>query len=574
MKQRAPFKVAGIVVLLLAMDSISLAITPAQLPGSVRPSEVSKSLMPQPAANQPLPQVSQPQQQAASPLGEQAKKIKFKLNKIILDGNHVYSAQQLNGIYKDKLHKTISVAELLDIAVGITNFYRNNGYILSRALLPPQHVKDGVVHIQVIEGYLDKVEVGGSPKGAKCIVKAYGEQIAKCRPLDIKRMEKYLFIANELPGVQTKAVLSPSKTKPGAADLTLMTVTTPVTGYVSYDNYGTRYIGPQQMTANLGFNSFISAGDTTQATFTKTPKGGELTFLDINYTMPINDEGVTWLLGGTRSHTYPLYVLRPSQVDGLNDNYYTNFQFPIIRTRDARLTLQSGFYFSDSKVTSLGAPLYTDHIRSLDLGMIYNFSDRWLGIDMLTADFRQGLPIWGYTSNTNPQTAQTSRPGGRGDYTKVTAMLTRLQAIKGPVSLYSLLKGQWAFNPLLSAEQFSFGGSQLGRGYDVAEIIGDKGAAASLELRYDKAIGHFQLQSIQLYAFYEAGGMWDFKKISGTPAQSSGISTGFGTRFYFNKYVSGNLMWTQTITKPVAALQFIDQGRRPRVFFSIVAAMG
>jgi len=33
--------------------------------------------------------------------------------------------------------------------------------------------------------------------------------------------------------------------------------------------------------------------------------------------------------------------------------------------------------------------------------------------------------------------------------------------------LYGLFKGQWAFNPLLASEQFTFGGSQLGRGYDV-----------------------------------------------------------------------------------------------------------
>jgi len=53
----------------------------------------------------------------------------------------------------------ITVAELQQIVQDITNYYRNNGYILSRAVLPPQHVANGVVYVQVIEGYIDHVKV-------------------------------------------------------------------------------------------------------------------------------------------------------------------------------------------------------------------------------------------------------------------------------------------------------------------------------------------------------------------------------------------------------------------------------
>ncbi|OGT62800.1 MAG: hypothetical protein A3E85_03050 [Gammaproteobacteria bacterium RIFCSPHIGHO2_12_FULL_45_12] len=587
MKLRIPFKVAGITALLLVVGGAAWAIVGVgQLPGSVQPGPVSNALTPErPESSEAAPSITEPTQQAAQPLGEQAKKIKFQLNKIVLKGNHVYTDQQLSLLYQDKLHKVISIADLMDIAVSITNYYRNTGYIISRAILPPQHVKNGVVEIQIIEGYLDKVTVGGHPKGAKCIVMAYGQQIIKCRPLKIDRMEHYLFLANELPGTQVKAVLVPSKTEPGAADLTLITENRPVTGYLSYDNYGTRYIGPQQMTANLGLNSFASAGDTTQVTVVRTPKGGELNFTDINYTLPISDEGVTWLMGATRVHTHPLFVLQPSQVDGLNDNYYTNFQFPIIRERDQRLTWQAGFFYVDSIVNQLDELFYADHIRSLDLGLIYNFADRWSGVNLIVADFRQGLPILGYTSNQNPDTAQTSRPGALGDYTKVTLLMNRLQAVKGPVSLYGVFKGQWAFNPVLSSEQFTFGGSQLGRGYDVAEVIGDKGLAGSVELRYDWNVSRFLIQTLQLYTFYDAGMMWDYKQIPGTPSHQSATSFGVGTRFSLNKYISGNVMWAQPLTKPVAAEQatssiiingltyYTASGMAPRVFFSIVASL-
>jgi hemolysin activation/secretion protein len=368
-----------------------------------------------------------------------------------------------------------------------------------------------------------------------------------------------------------KAVLSPSKTETGAADLTLVTQNNTFVGYLSYDNYGTRYIGPQQMTANVGVNSWIASGDVTSFTMTKTPKGGELTYADINHNMPITAEGTTWLLGGTRTQTHPLFVLQPTQIDGVTINYYTTFNFPMIRTRTTYLTLRSGFNYLASSVTTFGKDLYTDHIRSLDLGLTYNFTDKWFGANVISTDFRQGLPIAGYTSNQNPDTALTSRPGGRGDYTKIAATVSRLQAIKGPLSVYGIFQGQWAFNPLLASEQFTFGGSQLGRGYDVAELIGDKGVAASVELRYDLAVGKL-LQNMQLYTFYDAGLIWNFKRIGGVPRKVTGTTAGAGSRFFFTKYISGNFMWTQTLTKQVAAEELIGDGRRPRIFFSIVAS--
>ena len=169
-------------------------------------------------------------------------------------------------------------------------------------------------------------------------------------------------------------------------------------------------------------------------------------------------------------------------------------------------------------------------------------------------------------------TAQTSRP-------EVVAgtpnLQPRLAGHKPSRTLVHLrhIPGQWAFMSLLAEEQFTFGGSILGRGYDVAEIIGDRGAAGSLELRYDYSLPKIKLQTIQFYAFYDAGEMWNYELVGGTPLKQSGTSTGFGARFAFNKYISGNVMWTQVLTKQIAAEELIGRGKRPRVFFSILASV-
>jgi len=325
------------------------------------------------------------------------------------------------------------------------------------------------------------------------------------------------------------------------------------------------------MTANLAMNSWLTSGDSAQLTVTKTPKGGEMSFADFNYNAATGSKGTRILLGATKTSTHPLFVLQSSKIDGLTNNYYTTLTVPYIRERTRKLNITYGFNYLDSETDSFGSQLYNDHIRSLDFGLVFSNADSWYGSNTMTANFRQGLPLFGYSNDTNPDTANTSRPGGRADYTKIAGSIARLQAIRGPISLYGLLRGQWAFTELLSSEQFTFGGSSQGRGYDPAELIGDKGIGGTVELRYDIPLGKV-IQSLQLYTFYDFGEIWNLKTGPGSPGKLSGTSTGIGTRFFFTKYVSGNLMWTQTLTKQVAAEELIGDGRRPRTWFSIVAA--
>jgi hemolysin activation/secretion protein len=543
------------------------------LPGAAQPQQIDRSL--NNARVRPMqtgrPSVSS-SKPVVSPLAEEAQKITFLLKKIILSGNHVYQTELLEDLYKDKLNKKISVADLFAIVESITDFYRNNGYVLSQAILPPQSIKNGIVEINIIEGFIDQVSVTGKPYYAKKRVYGFGEQIRKNPPLQITRMEKYLLLANEIPATQVRAVLEPSKVRIGGADLVLVTDNKPLTGYLSYDDYGNLYTGPQEMTANLALNSILVSGDSTQGTVVKTPKGQELLYNDLNYNVPLYNEGVRWLFDRNSATTHPLFVLQPEKIQGISVNYSTTLQYPVIRTPTQSLNLQLGFIYADTYSTTFGQQIYTDHIRSLELDGLYNFSDRFYGSNSISGMIKKGLPLFGFSPNTNPLTATTSRPGGYSNYLKLVLQLSRTQFIKGPFSLYGLIRGQTSFTPLLSGEQFSYGGSQLGRGYDVAELLGDKGIGGTVELHLTFNPEKLVLQSVQFYLFYDAGCIWNFSDAVNTETKQGATSTGLGARITINKYLSGNLMWTQPLTKYVAAEQLIGNGRRPRTFFSIVAA--
>lgn len=559
----------------ILINQTIFAIIPGlpQLPGSVEPGRVTQNYLP------PTKQPLKPQQPLAAPeekatsLGPEAEKIKFTLKKIVFEGNHVFSDAQLLPIYQKQLNTNISIAELQQIVQNVTNFYRNNGYILSRAIIPPQHVEGGIVHVRIIEGYIDKVKIVGKARGAAKILLAYGEKISSSRPIKLSVMEKYLRLANEIPGVQVKAVLEPSKTATGASDLNLAVEEKIINASLSYDNYGTLYIGPLQWTAIASVNSIFRSGDSTRLTYLTATHGKELHYVDLAYQTPLGSNGLQGIVGGNQSRTAPGLTLRPFDTQGLANTYYGSLQYPVIRSRSADLTLDGGFTYLDSKTTLFNNNflLYNDHIRPIRFGGIYNFADRFNGTNFSSLHLEQGLKILGASSNPNSLT--TSRFGADGIYTKVSGQISHNQPFFNRFSFYTLAQAQYSFNPLLSSVQFGFGGSQVGRGYDPAELLGDRGAAGTLELRLNTYPNLFVLQSVQYYVYYDAGVIWNIKNVPNTKQKQSATSTGFGARFAFSKLMSGNIMYTQVLTKSIASETLIGRGRNPKVYFSLVASV-
>jgi len=71
------------------------------------------------------------------------------------------------------------------------------------------------------------------------------------------------------------------------------------------------------------------------------------------------------------------------------------------------------------------------------------------------------------------------------------------------------MASQTASGPLYTSQQFYLGGASFGRGYGAAEISGDNGLAGSFELRFDRHPNWRYLSGWQLYAFVDAGAVWN-----------------------------------------------------------------
>ena len=120
--------------------------------------------------------------------------------------------------------------------------------MLSRAIVPPQQLdpNGAVVRIQVVEGYIDKVEWPALLAAYVDFFSDYAAKITAERPANIRTIERYLLLAGDLPGLKFKNSLKPHPTKVGAAILVVEVTEKPVDLFGRVDNRGTKARGPMQ----------------------------------------------------------------------------------------------------------------------------------------------------------------------------------------------------------------------------------------------------------------------------------------------------------------------------------------
>jgi len=95
------------------------------------------------------------------------------------------------------------------------------------------------------------------------------------------------------------------------------------------------------------------------------------------------------------------------------------------------------------------------------------------------------------SAQTNFQVVAASPEAG-GNYTTLTAGLTRRQNLPDDWSVLFRANGQWASEPLINNEQFALGGTAGVRGYEEGEVYGDDGWRVMFDLNAPPVnVGYF-----------------------------------------------------------------------------------
>lgn len=437
--------------------------------------------------------------QAVQP-GSSNTDVRFAVKSIRVTGSKVFAAAELQALVADLSGAGRSLAELDAGAARISRYYRERGYVVARAYLPAQDIKDGVVVINVLEGALDQQRLTNQSRLPDALAKRY---LAGIQPGDVIHapiIDRALLLLGDTPGVGgTRAALQPGASV-GTTDL--LVELDPDQAYsanLELDNYGNRYIGEWRAGASVALNSPLGLGDLLS--LRAITSGDLMSYARLAYQLPVGASGLK--LGAAYSDTrYKLGEEFASlQAHGTASSTSVFATYSLVRSQSSNLT--GTLTWEEKKLidqTDTVANSNTNkQVQLITLGLAGNRQDALWGagtsaFDVSLASGNLTMDAAALATDAAPASANS-----HGFFTKLAYALQRQQRVSDNYRLLLALSGQQASKNLNSSEKFSLGGANGVRAYPQGEGSGDQGLLVNLE------VSRKLNEQVQASVFYDAG---------------------------------------------------------------------
>ncbi len=386
----------------------------------------------------------------------------------------------------------LTVGQLQQVADVVTTYYHDHGDFLARAIIPAQEVNDGVVHIRVLEGRLEKVVTTGNKLYSSAVLsKPFQPLLGSI--VTVKRTENALLTLAQYPGLSAFGVFSPG----GYVGTTDMIINVQqeraYDANVRADNEGTEYTGRNRLIGTFDWNNPTGDADLLRVTALKTFAPDNSIFGDVRYEHPFYDPANTIAADISRnSFDVTGSGVTPGTVGGISKIAVLSLQRAFLRSRQQNIigTLDLSRKRADTKF--LGNVVGRDDLAVLGFQLNYDSINSSLGI-INTASVRleRGLSgVMGVPSDSEILNKQVSPPPSRfgsdgqpalPDFTRLTLNYQLFKSLPDNQALLFRFNGQYSPDLLTSLEQFVIGGPDSVRAVPVSQFLTDKGVFGSLE---------------------------------------------------------------------------------------------
>ncbi len=470
---------------------------------------------------------------------------KVFVSKFLVEGNTLLDESIVRSIISPYEGKELSIEEINAVADLLTAKYRESGYITTRAFVPTQEIKNKVVVIRVADGKVGAITVVGNKSYSTPFVEGHIAQIKKDPTFKEETLERSLLILNDYPSLNVTASLKAGK-EPGTTDvIAKVTDEFPISARIFYDNFGTDTTSRNRAGLAIDVGNVITSGDAINLfgiAGIDRMNLSDLAYGRAEYSLPIGANGTKAGVYYGNSVYRAGQELEPLDIKGGADQAGVYVTHPIVKTRDAALSLRLGLDYKKIHQDVSSERFITDDIRTSNVGITCDWADTFSGKNYFALVYAQGLSS--LLGGSKSDDAELSRQHANVDFAKFTADLVRVQKLPGYSHLMLKLSGQYSDNRLYGAEQFSIGGFGSVRGFEASAKSGDIGYAMTAELSLspffaDQEIYKQKVGDTIKFAFFGDYGKvkWNDPLI-GQDEYSQLGSIGAGLRLYAGKLVS------------------------------------
>ena len=462
--------------------------------------------IPEPLPPEPAPVLPAPK---PIPVPEQLQPVQIPVRQIQVVGNTVLEPEQIEPILQPLQGRTVTVRELIAATNAITQLYQQQGYLTSRAVLPPQQITNGTVQILAIEGSIEDIQIEGN----KRIDSNYIRQRIRLErsPLQVSELEDRLRLLRIDPLFDNLEASLQAGSDLGQSILIVEVIeANPFFGSTSFDNYSPPSIGSQRLGIDLGIRDVSGFGDYFTASYDRSTTGG-LDLWDLNYSLPLNADNGTLALRAVISHTEVTEdEFEQFDIEGNSELYEISFRQPLVKTPRQEFALSLGFSHRDGQTFIFDRVTQDFGIGSDESGVgrtsVFRFGQDYLKRDLqgawsLRSQFSLGTGLFDATTNADPI------PDSR--FISWQGQVQRFQRLSDRQLLIVTANLQLTPDSLLSSEQFIIGGGQSVRGYTQNVRSSDNGFRFSIEDRIAVVRDSQNIPILQIAPFFDSGNVWN-----------------------------------------------------------------
>lgn len=423
----------------------------------------------------PLIEIEEPKEQLRF-----SEHIYIPVEKVEFEGNTVFSSEKLLEVIQECQKSQYCMEDIRALCNKIRAYYIQKGYLLTRVYAPAQDVKEGVLHLAVMEGKLGKVEVEGNKYYQSKFIEAYFSSMLG-KPMHYDRLIKALLLLNENQDMHAGAIFKRGETQ-GTCDLLVRVYDQrPSHLYLNGNNYGSHLNTVTRTGGRFDWGNLIIDGDMLSVTGVLGSPIKHLRFADARYNFLISKPlgirlNLSYLYADFVDPSIPSLRLKGrSQIESMR------FDIPHLRTRRLNTDYYLAFDWKKVENFALSQTVSLDKLRILRVGTKLDYLDSLKGRNLFDFSFAQGIPH--FMGGSGVVSSKPSRAGAGGQFSIGNVNYKRLQEMFWDMFLFFNVTGQYSPNKLPLAEQIYIGGVDTVRGFPSARGLGDYGYFLNLEWR-------------------------------------------------------------------------------------------
>jgi len=426
-----------------------------------------------------------------------------------------------------------SKATLVELAGALSKAYETTDVALYTVAIPDQNFADGVVVVDLVEGWVDAVAVNAPQGSSFPLLQARANKLVGQKPLSRALFERQMSVIQSIPGLTTEASLD----NPEGDDSVRLTFTPKqkrAEEAFGINNRGPHLLGDLIIQGGVDFYRLATDGDRLSFSGYATPDFKHYKAIDGSYAIPIGTSGLTLTASGAWIGTKARHI----DVRGHAALAGLALTYPILRRAQSAADISVGIDGVNSHNALFGNVFATERSRAVRLAGAFVNATPTRNIQ-LSATLSHGLGIFG---------AQAGDTGAETDFTKLNASALVEQQLVPRVLGRLFGSAQLSGDRLPAAELMSVGGT-IGRAFDTGILTGDRGVGGFAELAY-RPIASGNFAQSEIYAFADAAHLKLNARL-GFPSQSFGLaSAGAGFRVKYKDRMQFGLEGAKVLNRP------------------------